>query len=334
MLNGSEILSDVFRRFSFGLLHPTKKGKTEMSSSVNESARETSRQSGTYSMAEAPPSPMQWDEYIVRATGELSALRENRRASEAEYQSFFERHPVFLPQIYNTHGVPDGHHGPYPSAVVSQPVLPGFSRKIPDFLYLSRNSESAFAVLIEIERPDKRWATRAGHPSAQFTQAQHQIAEWKAWFSEPNNVQQFLRLYRVPDWLRDRTFRQKYILVYGQRSDPTLTEAFRRRRGQLPRENEEYMTFDRLSPQKYWKNVICTKVDEDGYRAIEIPPTLRLGPLCAENFLQIRDKEVATRGNRYLSDERKRFLVDRWEYWDTWARTPRGFSFMGSGDWE
>lgn len=226
-----------------------------------------------------------------------------------------------------------GGHGPFPGAVISQPVLPGFSRKIPDFLWLARDSATVYAVLIEIEDPAKSWATSAGQSTSDFTQAANQIADWKTWFAEPLNTRQFLDLYRIPiDWVHTRAFEQRYILIYGRRMETSLNDAFNKKRKHLERENECHMTYDRLQANRGLSSCLCVKLDGKGYRAVSVPATVELGPAQAHNWKIIRHKEEAALANRYLSQKRKRFLATRWKYWDDWANA--GGAFRNSADRE
>ena len=278
----------------------------------------TSLLNKSYQVVTPPEPAMSWDKYVGIIDSELQALFANVSAVEKDFQEFFERHPCCLPQMYPV--FKRGAHGPYPGAIISQPVLPGYSRKVPDFLYITRDSATVYAVLIEIEHPAKPWATAGGQSSAEFTQATNQLADWKSWFADPLNIVQFRELYRIPtDWIQSRTFEQRYFLIYGRRSDSSLTEAFNKKRKHLERENECHMTYDRIQPQREM-DCLCTKLDEKGYRAISVPPTLELGPMWASEGKMIRDKEIAVRANRYLSDVRKEFLITRWPYWDAWNR--------------
>lgn len=270
----------------------------------------------TYQIVIPPEKAMSWDNYVGIISQEWQMLLLNNNSIEKDFQEFFERHTCCLPRMYPI--FKRGAHGPYPGAIISQPVLPGFSKKVPDFLYITRDSATVYAVLIEIEHPAKPWATSAGQQSSEFTQATNQIADWKSWFNDPLNIAQFQKQYQIPeDWIRSRTFEQRYFLIYGRRTDPSLTDAFNKKRKHLERENEWHMTYDRIEPHRDM-DCLCAKLDENGYRAISIPPTLELGPMWADEGRMIRDKETAVRANRYLSDVRKNFLISRWPYWDSW----------------
>lgn len=282
----------------------------------------------TYQLVTPPEQAMSWSAYEAIINKEWAELLARNDTAERDFHSFFERHPCCLPQLYRL--FQQGGHGVFPGAVVSQPVLPGFVKKVPDFLYLARDSACVYAVLIEIEHPAKPWATTAGQPSAEFTQATNQISDWKSWFNDPLNVAKFQADYRIPaDWLRSRAFAQKYILIYGRRTDPTLSETFNKKRRHLERPDEVYMTYDRIAPQQEASHCLCATLDGTGYRALTVPPTFELGPNLEVGMKAIREKPQAVERSPYLSAVRKKFLMERWPYWDNWSG-----SISWSTDWE
>lgn len=282
----------------------------------------------SYELVKPPEPPMSWEDYSEKIQNEYTSLLDRKGTSESDFQRFFEENPCFLPTAPGIFGM--GGHGPYPGAVISQPRLPGLSTKIPDFLFIVSDSACVYAVLIEIEHPGKPWATKLGQQSAEFTQATNQISHWKQWFERPENVIRFQRDYQIPeDWLRGRRFQQKYILIYGRRNDPTLTEDFKSRRSSLQRKDEFHMTFDRLSPQYDMQSLLCVKLDTDGYHAISVPGTLTLGPNRGSSFKKIRNKKEAVMKNKLITPIRKEFLASRIPYWDAWS----GSGYC-AGDWE
>ncbi|MBA4150646.1 MAG: DUF4263 domain-containing protein [Verrucomicrobia bacterium] len=286
----------------------------------------------TYKLEPNPPPPMPWEQYEKLVNQEFLNLLNAPQSSEADFQALFERHPCLLPE---TDKIFDGQggHGPFPGTLISQPRLAGLSSKIPDFLWIVRNSAYVYAVLIEIEDPKKQWATTSGQPTHQLTQARDQIADWRAWFNDPVKANMFQQDYRIPaDWVRSRTLRQKYVLIYGRRNDPSLIEIVNKKRGSWEREDECHMTYDRLVPNRNLSYFPCSRLDQAGYYAITIPPTLKLGPMFADYGRMIRDKAQAISNNAYLSPERKKFLLERWNYWDEWAL--RGGGVSSTGDWE
>ncbi len=285
--------------------------------------------SKTYKLVKSPEPAMTWDCYSNIVRNEYTRLLELKGTTEKDFQDLFEQHPCLLPDAYATFG--GGAHGPYPGAVISQPILPDMTQKRPDFLYIARDSATVYAILIEIESPHKRWATKSGQPSADFTQATTQIADWKSWFQNPLNTARFYELYQIPqDWVRFRNFEQRYILIFGRRGDPTLTPQFNAKRSTLQRVNESYMTFDRLRPNGNMQHCLCANIDSRGYKAISVPATLQLGPNCEYGFKEIHGKREAIISNSLISPIRKEFLISRVTYWDNW----NGGGLRSSNDFE
>lgn len=92
------------------------------------------------------------------------------------------------------------------------------------------------------------------------------------------------------------------------------------------------MTYDRLCPQADASNFLCVKLDFERYVAVSVPPTLRLGPTDADYMAIIKEKEAAAARNSRLSHDRKRFVIERFPYWDALAGQRMGVRY--SGDWE
>ena len=100
-------------------------------------------------------------------------------------------------------------------------------RLAPDFRWIATDSVWLYAVMVEIETPDKRWFIRDGKRKGQLhgdlVHAKSQLDHWKAWFAQPENQTAFLKQYQVPDPLVYRDFVQQDTKV---------------------------MTFSRLAPQR------------------------------------------------------------------------------------
>jgi hypothetical protein len=269
-----------------------------------------------FTRVQAPEPAMPWAEYKQIVEREWTGvLMPNGPVEERVLQAFLEKHPCMLPIVGG------GHHGLFPSAVVSQPMLPGLEQSIPDFLMITRNSDTIYAQFIEIEAPHKPWATKSGQPSRHLKQAIDQIKTWKSWFSIAENVLQFQRAYRLPGH-GGRTLVPRYVLIYGRRSDPSLTEEFSRKRYHLQADDEVFMTYDRLCANEMHSDALTVKLDRRGYRAVSIPPTVRLNFLDADHWAMIRDKEKAIKQMQYISAARRAFLLERWPYWDAWVKLP------------
>ena len=188
-------------------------------------------------------------------------------------------------------------------------------------MWLSQNSDTDQPVMVEIEAPSKRWFTKAGQQTAQLTQALNQIAEWKAWFDVPHNVDAFKSYYGLDsDAWRRRRFRPAYVLIYGRRleanSSPTLTA----KRHHLHADDVVSMTYDRLQPNANASDLVCLRSDGPrAFRVVSMPATLTWRPSLEDDRAPLRGWEAAINANPHISPARKAFLIRRRPYWDGWA---------------
>jgi hypothetical protein len=97
----------------------------------------------------------------------------NGGASEAVIQDFLERHPVFLPGLW------DLHNGPLHDIVVTK--LPLGADFQTDFAFVTRHSMALQFTFIEIEAPSKRIFNKDGSFSQEFNHARQQVADWVLW---------------------------------------------------------------------------------------------------------------------------------------------------------
>lgn len=247
-------------------------------------------------------------------------LNEANPRDEALFQHFLERHPTLLPGPY---GTPWGrYHGPIHDAVFSQPELPGFRAKRPDFLLFEQDSATVYAVLIEIEAPAKPWCTRAGGPSSALTKAIDQIRDWKAWFSDPVNVLAFRKLYNLDEDIDDRRLVQHYVLIYGRREEANRIQTFAGKRHDLAAADEFFMTYDRLEPNGGAD--LTVRLDRSGpdtkLRVISVVPTITLNRDGAIWFSTLEGSEEAIRSCAMISDTRKEFLLERLHFARSYSR--------------
>lgn len=283
----------------------------------------------TYTIEESPSPAMAWENYELLVRDIYESLLSSD-PGEPEVQSFFETHPSMVPGAFGIAGNPSG-HAPFPEALVSQPVLPSYNHRKPDFMWLSSHSLEFSPVLIEIESPRKRWFTGSGQ-SADLTHAINQLREWQSWFNNLTNRTSFYEYYKIPYDLRGLEFRPRYLLIYGRRSEAS-NPSFSAIRSQMQRDDEVFMTYDRIGPDYKCESVICTKVDNNGYRAISIPPTLKLRPFSATGWKIIRNKPQAAMNTDLISTERKEFIARRFDYWDEWAGQ-ENHGVISLGDYE
>jgi len=109
-------------------------------------------------------------------------------------QAFLEQYPSMVPGAFCLKGNQRGHF-PCLCGLISQPPLPSYDRRIPDLMWISLSSDTEEPILIEIEAPDKHWFAASGNQTAHLTHTLNQVAEWKAWFNKPHNIQAFKAFY-------------------------------------------------------------------------------------------------------------------------------------------
>ena len=195
----------------------------------------------TYEMHPNPPAAMSWEDYERRVREEWQALLNSEAGcEERNIHHFLAKHPSMVPTVSKS---------PFPSALISQPPLVGIGQKIPDFLWIARDSLNLRPVFIEIESPCKRWFTQAGAPHHNFTQALNQLGQWRAWLTQPANQLVFFEQFLIPDGMRRNLhFNPHFILIYGRRREFEQRPELTRLRAQFERGDQQVMTFDRLEP--------------------------------------------------------------------------------------
>jgi hypothetical protein len=261
---------------------------------------------------------MAWEEYAARTRAEYDALLASD-PQESEMQGFFERHPTMLPGAFPGWTG----HGAFLHLIVAQPPLRSIGTKIPDFLWIARDTAGVRPVLIEIEKPGKKWLSgRRKAQSADLSEALAQLREWREWMNVPGNQQTFMDAYAIPpEWRRMRRFEPIYMLIYGRRAeDPDGIARIR----EDARDRDVLLTYDHLEgPYTRHKNYISATNNGSGqYTALEMPGCATLGPdnhIAAHWQLIDGHREMVER-NPWITDERKAFLLKRIEEWDQWAR--------------
>ena len=276
----------------------------------------------TYDLEESPPH-IQLDDYIASCNQQYSQLLSDN-PPERKMQTFLEKHPCLVPG----HSTPRGNSGHYPlhCSLITQPRLQGLGTHVPDFMWISTHSAAWFPTLIEIEKPDKKIFTKRGKPTSAFSEARHQLTEWRTWFKNPGNIQQFGDYYGIPELFRKRTMVLHMILIYGRRvefeSNPKL---MRQIASLLPGGDEEIMSFDRLSAVRDMKDAITIRGTGYGkYEAVWVPPVFETGPDLANRLLSIDGVPEAIDQNEQISHARGAFLKRRIPYWKEWAASPGG----------
>jgi hypothetical protein len=286
----------------------------------------------TYELEPGPES-RSFEAYAAETEAEYRALLD-AGGPEATFQRFLERNPCFVPGTWSP-GTPSG-HVPLHYSLISQPELPGLRSRIPDFMWIASDSARWYPMLIEVERPDKRVFRKDGVPTAEFTQARNQLAQWRAWLSDPTNVLKFVADYGIPnDFVRHRVMEPHFILVYGRRAEfETDPERSKHRAALMPSPDETLVSFDRLRADANVWNAITVRATGNGrFSALSVMPTFSTGPIHAKRLLHIEGLEEVVLAEDRMSEPRRAFLARRLAYWRTWAAEPEP-SVINSRDHE
>ncbi|MCW3128314.1 MAG: hypothetical protein JWO03_3972 [Bacteroidetes bacterium] len=261
------------------------------------------------SMGESPEA-LPTKVYSKLIKDEFEELLLNHGANEKAFQRFFERNPCYLPGSRGEFDpIGQSGHGPHLKALITQPELNGLVRRNPDFLWFAWDSVVLSPILIEIEAPDKNYFTKTNKPTSDFTQARHQLSEWRAILSMPENKLKFLSQFNLPASLRNLVFDPYYVLIYGRRSeyenDPWRTQ---QRYTMVSRADHEIlMSYDRLKPFIIDTNLICCEVKGGKYFAKHLSPTFDLDYFDLD-VKKLENLEIAIDVMQHTSPQRKLLL--------------------------
>jgi hypothetical protein len=256
------------------------------------------------------------DEHAARIQAEWAALLETAH-SEDQVQDFLEQYPMLLPGATGDIG-PGGHHGPLYGAVIRQAPLSGTqSNRVPDFMWITKASDIVTPICIEIETPAKRWFTNTGSQRAEFTQAQDQLADWRAWFKDADNERWFRRTY-LPDKFQDLVLEPHFVLIIGRRAEFDSTdiatssaERLSKRR-EWAREREHLRTFDSLQYDARLESEVSMTVHSNGQKTVhKIPATFSENSYAQGPFL-LGDPVAAIDRSDSFTRNRRSSIADLW----------------------
>jgi hypothetical protein len=178
---------------------------------------------------------------MTRITSQTLRLLEEGD-KEQVYQEFLEKHTRFIPRDFvQNHGIGCG--------LVLRKLAFGADYKS-DFFFFSKSSDDWNAVFIELEKPSSQFFkgnTDEFHPD--FLKALQQINQWKAWFLSEQNRGSFLSTVsaiQVPEHMARNPTYNKYVLVFGRRSQYEGNENRRRLVRTSEHEDFKIITFDSL----------------------------------------------------------------------------------------
>lgn len=266
------------------------------------------------------PAAVPFEEYAAWLRFEWSSLLESA-GDEKVVQHFLERNPCLLPGGLPVVG--QGHHGAWYDAVITQPALVSArANRVPDFLWLTRDTATNYVVCIEIERPNRDWFTLDGQPTAALTHALDQINEWRAWFHTKGNEEQFNLAY-VPEDVRHRFLVPRFILIYGRDAEfrPRTSrhrnpQWLRSKRSSLAPDDVCVMTFDALRPFYDLQHMVTIRGRLPRFDIVAVPPTFHTGPsMSLELLASVSRPGEALAAVPLITDQRRAYLAARWAYW-------------------
>jgi hypothetical protein len=257
-----------------------------------------------------------WEKYASEVAEEWRALLA-RDPEEKEVQKFLEQHPAMIPGGFN-YG-PGGNHGPELGGVFREARLKGIARdRRPDFMWVTRSSDLITPICVEIEKPSKRWFTADGIPTADFTQARNQLAQWRSWFAK--NEASFRSTY-LDDQFSDRTLRPQYVLIYGRHNEFDLSSGLHANpkellalRAQIANSDERFMSFDSLRLSRDLADCLTLNMTASGPEVYRICRAASLGPLHRDDARRMRSVDKALERSADLTAERKEYLKKRWSF--------------------
>lgn len=251
---------------------------------------------------------------------------------EPKVQRFLEVHPSMVPGGSGDVG-PGGHHGSTHSALFSEPELTGAGRRFePDFMWITRSTSLITPILIEIEKPSKRWFRRDGRPTAKFTQAHDQINDWRSWFARDANRVMFRERFMFGQRYDDRPIEPSYVLIYGRANEFDLggghvdPASLRHKRDQQRLADESFMTFDSLTPKSDHADAVTVKMTATGAEAVAFSPMFGTDTSAGQLAADIRGIDAALDRSVMMTAKRREYLKARFEHWIADERRSRNSS--------
>jgi len=266
------------------------------------------------------PRPIAWSTYCDRVVSQWDALLATD-PEEHEVQAFLELHPAMIPGGSGDVG-PGGHHRSEMGAVFRRPKLDGAGRTFePDFMWVTRSTSLITPILVEIEKPSKRWFRANGRPTAEFREAHDQLNDWRAWFTYDENKSLFRKQYLFEECYRDRVLEPQFVLIYGRQSEFALgghrrhPDELRRKRDTQRAANEQFMTFDSLAPRYDHANSMTLTMTSDGPRLFAFSPMYATDAFTGPDAIRLGDPTEALDRSVMISKERRKYIAARWAYW-------------------
>lgn len=266
------------------------------------------------------PQAMDWQSYADDVLSQWYDLLKSD-PEEPTVQDFLELHPAMIPGGSGDIG-PGGHHGSEMSAVFRQPALTGNGPSYaPDFMWVTRSSALITPILIEIEKPGKRWFQKNGRPTADFRDAHDQLNDWRSWFARDGNRALFREKFLFTDSYSDRPLQPQFVLIYGRAFEFEMggghlnPNSLRHKRESQRAEGETFLTFDALRPRYDHGRSVTVTLTANGPRPFAFSPHYGTGTDSGPTTLILGDPTDALNRSVMMSQDRKDYIARRWEHW-------------------
>ena len=267
------------------------------------------------------PAAITWERYSDEALAQWHSLL-NGEPEERDVQQFLELHPSMVPGGSGDVG-PGGHHGSDMGAVFRRPTLIGEGRTFePDFMWVTRSTSLITPILIEIEKPSKRWFRKDGRPTAEFTEAHDQLNDWRDWFARDANRALFRRKFLfLNDLYENRALEPQFVLIYGRESEfqkgggHANPDALRHKRDLQRARDESFCTFDSLRPRYDHANSMTLTMTAQGPEIHAFSPVFGTWSQVGRGARILGDPASALARSVMMTDERKAYLAKRWAHW-------------------
>lgn len=275
---------------------------------------------------ETRPMALAWKTYYDKVLAEWYSLLSDEPEEEA-VQNFLELHPSMIPGGSGDVG-PGGHHGSDIGGVFRRPRLIGEGRTFePDFMWVTRSTSLITPILIEIEKPSKRWFRKDGRPTSQFSEAHDQLSDWRSWFAREGNLSLFRQTFLLlkEEW-DHRPLEPQYLLIYGRESEFQFggghlnPRALRYKRDQQRGASGSFMTFDSLRPRFDHSNSMTLTMTALGPKIHAFSPVFGTGPHVRERAFLLGDPCEALNRSVMMSPARREYLAQRWSYWQRYEQ--------------
>lgn len=275
------------------------------------------------------PPPLDWIKYSDSTLSQWFALLESD-PEEKKVQEFLELHPSMIPGGSGDIG-PGGHHQSEMGLVFREARLRGAGRDYgPDFMWVTRSSGLITPILIEIEKPSKRWFKSDGRPTRHLADAHDQLNDWSDWFAREGNEAIFRETYLFKEPYQSRRLEPQYLLIYGRSNEfelgggHTNPDAIRHKRDGLRRKNEYFMTFDSLRPNYNHRLSITATRTVNSVEPFAFSPVYGTSAAVSRDAsLVMGDPAAAFARSQMMSAERKLYLSQRWQHWKDVALTEK-----------